>query len=79
MNTKLERRLKFVKREAATRGNPCARLSGEFVLLRACFKDQGYKLKSGSSELAAAAHAARALLATINCWTTTWMITSRVF
>jgi hypothetical protein len=65
MNTKLERRLKFVKREAATRGNPCARLSGEFVLLRACFKDQGYKPKSGSPELAAAAYAVRALLATI--------------
>jgi hypothetical protein len=65
MNTKLERQLKFVKREAATRGNPCARLGGAFVLLRACFKDQGYRLKPKSPELAAAVYAARTLIGII--------------
>ena len=66
MNTKLERKLKFVRREAATCGNPCARLSGAFVLLRACFKDQGNKLKSGSPELAAAAYAAGKIVGTVS-------------
>lgn len=66
MNTSLERQLKFVKRESATRLDPRARLISAFDLQRACFEDQGYKLKAGSRELAAGRDAALVIVKTVS-------------